>query len=83
MWYVTHLSYYRPDKESDAELKPLFEGETFEGKIDSYYNKDEKEDSLFQLASGKLAALISYWYFSTEVEKENFDKIINDIDNPS
>lgn len=83
MWYVTHLSYYKLDKEMDAELKPLFEGETFEGKIDSYYNKDEKQDSLFQLTSGKLAALISYWYFSTEVKKENFDKIINDIDNPS
>jgi len=80
MWYVTHLSYFKPEEEG-AELKPMFEGDTFEAKIDSYYHKDESEDSLHQLTAGKLAALLSYWYFSTEVQKESFDNIINDIDN--
>ena len=47
------------------------------------FEKDEKQDSLFELVSGKLAALLSYWYFSNETTKQDFDKIINDIDNPS
>ena len=83
MWYVTHLSYFKKENEENSTYEALFEGETFEGKIDSYYNKDETQDSLFQLTSGKLAALLSYWYFSNEPKKEDFDKIINDIDNPS
>ena len=53
------------------------------GKVDGAVEKitkDEAEDSLFQLAAGKLASIVSYWYFSNEPEKEDFDKIINDID---
>lgn len=83
MWYITHLTYFKAANEKEAKLEPLFEGETFEAKIDSYYHKDEGEDSLFQLTSGKLAALLSYWYFSNEVEPATFDKIINDINDPS
>lgn len=83
LWYVTHLAHFKSKDDKDAEFKPLFEGKTFEGKIDSYYSQDEQEDSLFQLVAGRLAALISYWYFSTETTKEDFDKILNDIDNPS
>jgi hypothetical protein len=82
MWYVTHLSYFKAATEEEDKLEPLFEGETFEAKIDSYYHKDESGDSLYQLVAGKLAALVSYWYFSNEVEEASFDKIINDIDNP-
>ena len=81
MWYVTHLSHFKKSDDEDT-YKPLFEGESFEAKIDSYYNKDEISDSLFELTSGKLAALISYWYFSNDPKKEDFDKIINDIDGP-
>ena len=83
MWYVTHLSYLKKSDDQEAEWEPLFKGDTFEAKVDSYYEKDEKQDSLFELVSGKLAALLSYWYFSNETTKQDFDKIINDIDNPS
>lgn len=83
LWYVTYLSYYKSGSVEEAEWEPLFKGDTFEAKIDSYYEQDEKENSLFQLTSGKLAALLSYWYFSTNVKKEDFDRIINDIDSPS
>lgn len=83
LWYITHLSYYKSKELDVEEPKPLFEGESFEQKIDIYYAKDEREDSLFELTSGKLATVISFWYFSNAPSKEEFDKIINDIDNPS
>lgn len=77
LWYIANLTFFKKD---EGETEPLFDGKTFEEKIDSYYAKDEAEDSLFQLAAGKLASIVSYWYFSNEPEKEDFDKIINDID---
>ena len=82
LWYVTHLSYYKCEEQEVQEPEPLFPGDTFEQKIDAYHLKDEMEDSLFQLAAGKLASVLSYWYFSPTPAKKDFDKIINDIDNP-
>ena len=76
LWYIANLTHFKTE---GADPEPLFEGKTFEEKIDSYYIKDEQEDSLFQLAAGKLASIVSYWYFSNEPEKEDFDKIIDDI----
>ena len=80
LWYLTHLTYIQKEEE---EPVAFFEGDNFEAKIDDYYIKDEKENSLFQLASGKLTSIISYWYFSNSPQKEDFDKIVNDIDDPS
>ena len=80
LWYLTHLTYTQKD---DGEPIKYFEGDTFDSKVDSYYQKDEGEDSLFSAASGKLTSILSYWYFSNSQTKEDFDKILDDIDNPS
>ena len=80
LWYLTHLTYTQKD---DGEPIEYFEGDTFDSKVDSYYQKDEGEDSLFSAASGKLTSILSYWYFSNSPTKEDFDKILDDIDNPS
>jgi len=80
LWYLTHLTYIK--KEEAEEPVAFFEGDNFQAKIDDYYIKDEAENSVFQLASGKLTSIISYWYFSNDPKKEDFDKIINDIDKP-
>ena len=80
LWYLTHLTY---TQQGDAEPAEFFKGDTFDSKTDSYYQKDEGEDALFSAASGKLTSILSYWYFSNNPAKEDFDKILNDIDNPS
>ena len=82
LWYIAHLTYFK-QKDSKDEPKEFFEGQTFEEKIDNYYLKEETDNTLFSLVGGKLAALLSYWYFSNTVEEEQFDKILHDIDNPS
>lgn len=80
LWYLTHLTYTQIGEEESTEF---FTGDSFQSKIDSYYHKDETEDSLFSAASGKLTSILSFWYFSNNPAKEDFDKIIDDIDNPS
>jgi len=81
LWYIVHLTYLKENEE--AEPEQFFKGASFEDRVDNYYAKEEAGDSLFNAVAGKLAALFSYWYFSNSVEEEQFDKIIDDIDNPS
>ena len=81
LWYITHLAFYKTEEMDES--KPLFEGGSFEQKIDIYYKKDEAADGLFQLSSGKIASVVSFWYFSNTPSEKEFDKIIDDIDNPS
>ena len=57
----------------------VFQGEDFEGKVDDYYGKDEKDDKLFRLIQSKLAAIVSYWYFSATPTREEFDKLISEL----
>lgn len=82
LWYIVHLTYFKQE-DSKEEPKPFFDGSSFEDKVDHYYLKEEKDNPLFNAVAGKLASLLSYWYFSNTVSSEQFDKILNDIDNPS
>jgi hypothetical protein len=79
LWYMVNLAHVESDKEG-KETAPLFEGKDFEQRIDDYYKKDEEGDSLLERLSSKLAAVISYWYFSERPTQEEFDGIINEFD---
>jgi len=82
LWYIVNLTYFK-EKNKDEEPKEFFDGDSFESKVDRFYAYETDANPLFQAAYGKLTALFSYWYFSTDIQKEHFDKIIDDIDNPS
>ena len=57
-----------------------FVGDDFETRIDNYYAMDEEDNKLFRLVQSKLAAIVSFWYFSESVTKEDFDRLISDLD---
>ena len=77
LWYILHLSYFKTSEMKKPEL--IFPGNDFDDKTDTYYAKDENDDELFRLVQSKLAAVVSYWYFSDSPEKDDFDKIIDDL----
>jgi len=79
LWYILHLAHLNTNEKEDTNT-PLFEGKSFENKIDDYYKKDEDDNELFRLIQSKLAAIISYWYFSEKPTQEDFDNIIDDLD---
>ena len=83
LWYITHLTYFESTEGGVEEKTPYFPGKSFDERVDHYYLREEGEDSLFEAVAGKLASVVSYWYFSNEPTKEEFDKIINDIDETS
>lgn len=77
LWYMLNLSYVAGPDEEEA---PLFEGKTIEEKEESYYELDENEDEVFDLAREKLMTFISFWYFSQNASEEDFSNLEKDID---
>lgn len=78
LWYLVNLSYYQ---EAEApEPVPFFTGEESEDKISQYYDIDENGDEVFDLAKDKIATILSFWYYSTNATKEDFDQLNEDID---
>ena len=78
LWYLVNLSFYQ-ENEND-ELKPFFTSESMEDKIEEYYDLDEGGNDVFDIAKDKLSTILSFWYFSSNASKEDFDKLNEDID---
>ena len=85
LWYLLKLAHYKGGGVDGTA--PMFKGKDFDARVEGYYEKDETDDELFRLVQPRLAALISFWYFSAEPSKEDFDRIVSDltpeIDEPS
>jgi len=79
LWYLLHLSHI----EKDGDLKPYFEGETFDDKKDLFYEKEEQEDELLSTVYNKLTAFISFWYFSASAVEQDFKDLESDIEGGS
>ena len=80
LWYMLHLSYIQAE---GKDPEPLFAGSTNEEKEDSYYEKDENGDEIFDLSKEKLMTFISYWYFSQNPSEEDFQKLEEELDEGS
>jgi len=78
LWYLVNLSYYQ-ENESD-DILPFFNAEDSIDKIDQYYDIDENGHEVFDLVKDKLSAILSFWYFSANATKEDFDSLNEDID---
>ena len=77
LWYLLHLVHYKDPKMEAPE--PLFPGKNLEERVDVFYQKDEEQDKLFKLVQPKITALMSYWYFSGNPDKADFEKIVEDL----
>ena len=77
LWYMLNLSYI---KSGEDDEQPLFAGETAEEKEDAYYQLDESDDEVYDLAKEKLMTFISFWYFSQNASEQDFQDLEKDID---
>lgn len=75
-WYLLNLT----NIERNGIPEPYFPGSTFEEKKESFYQKEEDEDSLLTLVYDKLTAFISFWYFSSNAQEEDFKELEEDIE---
>lgn len=78
-WYILNLTFLQ--KSDQKEVTPLFAGSNFEEKIQTYYDMEEEGDELYDLVGGKVAALFSFWYYSSgAVSLSDFEKLDKDIE---
>lgn len=76
LWYVLTLSHYKDSSKNHTDYVPIFPGKTFEEKEEVLFGLEEKEDELYSKTYNKLASIISFWFFTGKVDKEEFDKIL-------
>jgi len=77
VWYMLNLAYvYRDEESEEIDLLPLFPGEDFEEKRDSYYSMEEEGDNeIFNQIKKTLPAITSLWFLSKKVSQEDFKKL--------
>ena len=62
-------------------MKELFSRDDFASKTDEYYRLEEEGDEIYDMVSSKLAAFVSYWYYSAgAVTEDDFSNLDNDIE---
>jgi hypothetical protein len=77
LWYVLSLSFYKDPSKNQVDYLPIFPGKTLEEKEEYLYSLEEKEDELYTKTYNKLASIISFWFFTGKIDKEEFDKILS------
>jgi hypothetical protein len=78
-WYILNLTYVQ--KGDDEKTHPLFEGIDFEQKLERYYEMEEEGHDLYSVIGGKVAALYSFWYYSSGgVIQQDFEKLDKEIE---
>ena len=77
-WFCLHMAHMQVMP--DGNIEPFFKGSSTEEKLNSLHQMDEAEDELYSKAYRKLATFMSFWYFSKNAKREDFEKLNNDIE---
>lgn len=77
-WFCLHMAHTQVIP--DGNIEPMFKGTTTEQKLESLHQMDENEDEVYAKAYRKLATFMSFWFFSKNAKREDFEKLDNDIE---
>lgn len=78
LWYILNLSFYKDSSKKHEDFVPFFEGDTFEEKEQTLFDLEENEDELYNEVYSKLTSIVSLWYFSGKIDKESFDRLLEE-----
>jgi len=70
MWWVLFLSQYK--KSEDEEYVGVFDGNTYDSKIESYDLYEEDDDNFWVEAIKKLVYFVSFWYSGNVQNEDDF-----------
>ena len=76
LWYILNLTMIQG--ESDKAPKLYFKGDSFESRLDDYYDKEESEDTQYFLITKKISTIAAYWFYNQASNKEEFDKLFEE-----
>ena len=81
LWWTLHLGYLLNDEEDeDAEPIPVFEGDTYEEKLEKYDKMEEDDDEFVEELLSKLLYYVSFWYVGKVNTEEEFKKLLNETE---
>jgi hypothetical protein len=77
-WFCLHMAHTQVMP--DGNIEPMFKGATTEQKLEALHEMDENGDEIYSKAYRKLATFMSFWFFSKNAKREDFEKLDNDIE---
>ncbi len=72
VWWTLTLSSI----EEKGEIKPMFEGQTYEEKLKSLDKYEDIEGDFYKKAIQRLQFLVAFWVRNKEAKPEDFDEIL-------
>ncbi len=82
LWYVLNLTYYKDETMGD-NFSPMFPGKNFEQREAVMFDYEDSENEIYQKCYSKLASIVSYWFFTSNVDSDEFERIVEEIDGPT
>ena len=81
LWWTLHLSYFLSEEEDEnAEPIPVFEGDTYEEKLEKYDKMEEDDDEFVEELLSKVLYYVSFWYVGKVNTEEEFKKLLNETE---
>lgn len=77
-WYALNFFYVQKDEEDEPEL--YFKGETYEDKLDSYYELEDEMSDLHKQIAPKIGTAVAVYYYRRVKNPEEFKKIIEEAE---
>jgi len=78
LWYMLNLAHLQ--EEDSNRSSPIFKGETFDEKLDNYYELEDEGDDVYSQIREKLPSFVSMWYFSANPSKSDFADLEKEIE---
>lgn len=87
-WFIFNFSFYEDEVDGDKELFPIFAGNTFDEKRETYLLMSEDDDDSEELSEEKkiynasfemIARVVNIWYNKLGSNQEEIDKQLKEI----
>lgn len=80
LWYVLNLTFFKDSAKKGSDFQPLFPGKDFEQKEAVMFDYEEEKNEIYEKSYSKIASILSYWFFTSNTDQAEFDRIIGEID---
>lgn len=77
-WYALNFFYVQKDEEDEPE--PYFKGETYEEKLNSYYELEDEMSDLHKQIAPKIGTAVAVYFYRREKNPEQFKKIVDEAE---
>ena len=76
LWWVLNLAHFKKGEKHSL----IYEGETFEEKLENYDKLEDDDNVFWEELSRKLIYYVSFWYVGKAQTQEDFEELLREID---